>query len=491
MKRLFIFIAVAALAVSCSTKIESVKSSPLFHATIEGFQGTKLYAEDLKIYWNAKDSINLFNKTKTSRIAEFQGADGANSGDFKVVRDGLDSDALNYVYAVYPYDVDNAISAEGEINVTFPTVQSGFGNSFGPKDNIMISATEDENLFFRNVGGYVHLKLYGDNVSVAGLELDSNAEEPISGAAVVTAAPGAEPKLTVSAEGDAYVYMVFDEPITLGATAEAATDFWFVLPPTVLSEGFTVYVINESFDFDHPCLLSISTPVEIKRNTRINMPAAEVVFPEGASPEEIESDLSGNYIINSKSKYEATNGLGPYSDPVTIGPSADAANGPVLLSAESFGIADDVELYGEYDSDKSLYSIYSGQIVAGFYKDETQTDIVWIKVVMCDDQYIYNDDIAFNVTAPHSLSFAYESYGLNLLFAGYVNDEYYGDYEEITIQSIVYQAPSGIAARAAARGYDVESGLDSYFHPRAWQIYGMKPLCERSKVKLQLSERVL
>ncbi|MBO6170050.1 MAG: hypothetical protein J6O51_08795 [Bacteroidales bacterium] len=490
MRRAFLFCAVAALAVSCSTKIDQVKSYPLFHASVEGVKSTKLYTgEDLNVYWNAKDSINLFNKSKTSFIAEFTGADGDRAGDFKVVRSGFDSEALNNVYAIYPYDASNAVTSEGVINFTFPGSQTYAVNSFGPKSNPMVAASADENLFFYNIGGYLHLKLYGENVSVAAIEVDSKAEEPLSGSATVTIAPGAEPEFKF-ADTDTKAYAFVDctsSPVLLGADAVHATDFWIVLPPVALSQGFTVWVLDEEFN---EFSLSYSSSIEIKRNTRINMPAAEVVFPEGATTEEIDRDLTGAYLISSKSKYESE-GLGPYSNLVKIAPSADSQNGPVVLTADSFGIASNVELYGEYDAAKAVYSIYSGQVVAGTYKDDTQTTIIWIKLMMCDDQYLYNDDIAFNVTAPHELSFAYTSYGLNLLFAGYEEDTYSGDYDEITIQSIVYQAASGVAARAAARGYEVERGLNSYFHPRAWQIYGLKPVAERSGTQLPLGERIL
>ena len=109
-----------------ATKIEQGVSFPVFHASIEGNENTKLYAgEDLNIYWNAQDAISLFNKSDANSKATFTGADGASSGDFQVTSAGSGSTALDYVYAVYPYNEAYAVSSSG-ISAKTPSKRSSY-----------------------------------------------------------------------------------------------------------------------------------------------------------------------------------------------------------------------------------------------------------------------------------------------------------------------------------------------------------------------------
>ena len=105
----------------------------------------------------------------------------------------------------------------------------------------MISVTKDNKLKFKNVGGYLSLKFYGEGVSVSSIELKSNNGELISGPCVEETSSGI-PVVTMSESASDQITMVCETPVALGATSSESVQFIFVLPPMTLSNGFTVKV---------------------------------------------------------------------------------------------------------------------------------------------------------------------------------------------------------------------------------------------------------
>ena len=155
---------------------------------------------------------------------------------------------LPNVYAVYPYQASTRISNAQVLTLTLPSEQMYAVRSFGPGANTMVSATEDNNLLFKNVGGYLVLKLYGEGVYVTSLTLKGNADEPLAGKAVVTAPLDGVPSVEMQAGVSREITLTCPEPVALGSTSEDYTEFWFVLPPTSFAEGLTVTVTGGKGD---------------------------------------------------------------------------------------------------------------------------------------------------------------------------------------------------------------------------------------------------
>ena len=469
MKKLLLSAVVILLAVSCGHRVRPDGHSLVFYATMENRSAAGDYP-----FWMSGDSISVFYKNNVHTIAVFSETDG-DQGIFKAPAAPESGREAGYVYAVYPYHRSVTLGNDGRLGVYFPTVQNYEGNTYAHKANVMVAVSTDEDLDFRNVGGYVHMQLYGPGVQVAILELDTNEEEPVSGQGWVTVSPNGDPSFTPGdANTKSYVYLdCIYNPVTIGSDEEHATDFWLAVPPVKLDKGFTVYVVDPN-DREYP--ISVTESVEFKRTHIIGVEACKVEFPE-ASKEDIEADLAGTYIINSTSYY-ASEGLGPYSDEITLSYSDKPDKGPVALTG-SLGITENIELYGDYDVSGKKFSIPSGQVLGGFYTDDSKTKICWLKLYLGDDKYFYTDDILFNVTAPHSLEFAYAKDGLDLLFLGFVDDAIDGSYERLIIKSIAYKPTKAVAAAAKARGYDTEHGLDGFRH-RAGALHDFKPAGELS-----------
>ena len=285
------FLLLAACSVEEPASIESNVYYPEeVTASIDNYSSkpeTKVYLdESLKVLWTNDDRISLFNKYTYNKEYRFSGRTGANSGVFKEVSSGevIVGNELNYVYAVYPYDELTEISNSGVITLDLPSEQAYAENSFGLGANTMVSATTNTELLFKNLCGYVVLKLYGDGIYVSSITFKGNNGEVLAGTADISAAVGSAPTLSFRTTGTSNsITLNCATPVELGATAEDATVFWLVVPPLTFSKGFTITVTDpEGNTFEK----STSSSKEVVRNRPFRMGALEVVY-ETAQPNNV------------------------------------------------------------------------------------------------------------------------------------------------------------------------------------------------------------
>ena len=280
--RLFRLIPLIVLAASCTAVEQPFVPAPQeperVFARIEAVtnQDTKVYAdENLKVLWDSDDRISLFDRSTANLQFRFTGNTGDDSGEFiEVAVDTPSGSSLDYVYSVYPYKAETAISNAGVITLDLPAEQVYREGSFGQGANVMISATEDKNLLFKNLCGYFILKLYGDGVSVSSIKLEGTAQEPLAGSVNVTANVGQIPSISFNETGtSSTLTLTCASPVTLGSTAETATDFWMAVPPTTFASGFKITVTDASGQTFEK---STSHSYTVQRNTTFFMKALEV-----------------------------------------------------------------------------------------------------------------------------------------------------------------------------------------------------------------------
>ena len=146
--------------------------------------------------------ISIFNKSTQNQPYRFDGATGDNAGSFSIVDAGAagSSSSINCVVAVYPYQESTSIDDEGVLRVILPEEQSYRKGSFGLSANTMLSTTaeDDSVLVFKNLGGFVVFKLYGDSVSVSSIKIEGNNGELLSGEATLKPEVGAIPAVSLS-----------------------------------------------------------------------------------------------------------------------------------------------------------------------------------------------------------------------------------------------------------------------------------------------------
>ena len=284
MNRLLTLAVPVLLLASCVAKMEEDHNLDAprytsFYATVEGQEAeTKVYAdENMKVLWNADDRITVFNQLTYNSQFRFTGDDGDNAGDFELIPPAelATGNNLDNIYAVYPYSTGNKITNNGNtITLSLPAEQQYKANSFGIGANTMIAVTDDNFLLFKNVGGYLSLRLYGDNVSVSRITIQGNNHEKIAGKADISVGVGVLPSVSMTEEATEIVSLVCDPAVKIGTSSEDYTEFWLVLPPTTFTEGFTLTVTDELGGVFQK---TTSNPLTVSRSTIEWMTALEVV----------------------------------------------------------------------------------------------------------------------------------------------------------------------------------------------------------------------
>ena len=240
---------------------------------------TKIFLnENYKIRWNKDDRVSVFNKTSYNRQYSFTGEDGDSSGTIKkvgtVFNTGVD---ISHVYAVYPYSAASHIGEEDDVlSLAFPGEQTYLENSFGRGANLMVSVSDgvDDNLYFKNAGGFFLFKLYGNDVTVSSIVLTGNDSEPLSGPAMVTATLDSAPSVIMSPDASSSVALLCNPPVRLGEDADDYTSFYLVIPPTTFNNGFSLVITGEGGTF----VKNSSKKLEVRRNAIVSMVPLKVSF---------------------------------------------------------------------------------------------------------------------------------------------------------------------------------------------------------------------
>lgn len=257
---------------------------------------TKVFADkDLKVLWDADDCISIFNKYTYNRKYRFQGETGATAGVFKPepLSESISGSSLKLIYAVYPYQEETYVLYDAALSVNFPTQQAYAEKSFGRGANVMVSTTFDNYLFFKNAGGYLAVKLYGEGVKVSGLRIEGNGGERLSGPATIYVHPDKDPEVAMTDEAVSEVFLSCSEPVELGATPDEATTFWVVIPPTYFGQGFTLTVYDER---GKAFVKQTDREIWIERNYISTMSPVEVVMPAQPDNEIWYTTTDGNII---------------------------------------------------------------------------------------------------------------------------------------------------------------------------------------------------
>lgn len=342
MKKNIIWAILLTMLASCSQNDEPTNPNTKptnqqteFFASTPSTGDSRTYVEDNKyLRWNAGDEITIFNGNSYNSHWQFAGLDGANSGRFTEISEsgfitGTPLD-LTAHYAIYPYDENITITEAGIVSLTLPAIQPynhSYTNSFGRGANTMMAVTKntsDNFLAFRNLCGYLKLKLYGDNITVKNITVKGNNGEKIAGNATVSMVYGSAPTVTMGADATETITIDCGEGVTLSNDSENPTIFWVAIPEITFEGGITIEVIDINEQ-----VFSKQTLKEVPIETNLIQPMAtlETVFnsPETEGP------------ANNEIWYTTTDG---------------SANGITIYSEDGFQITSNV-----YDYEKECWVI--------------------------------------------------------------------------------------------------------------------------------------
>lgn len=286
MKHSLVFAMAIVLLGACSTKeidIQTpVQDDVVFYASFEQpFEdGTRVYAnENLLLRWTADDRVSIFNKLTYNQEYKFSGQTGANAGGFKKVDNDefVTGNAISHVVSVYPYLETTEIAEDEVISLTLPAEQFYAENTFGLGANTMVSVSENNALQYKNVGGYLMFKLYGEGVNVSSITLKGNNGEKLAGNASVTMPLDGVPSVIMAANATTEITLSCTTPVQLGATEDNCTQFWFVVSPVAFSKGLTITVKDVSGGLFEK---STSKSIIVERNRISKMSPMEVEISE-------------------------------------------------------------------------------------------------------------------------------------------------------------------------------------------------------------------
>ncbi len=233
--------------------------------------------EKVRLLWTEGDLLTIFTTTLNKKY-QFDGVTGDNSGTFSEVPTSQfgTGNPVSANYAVYPYSTSNKLSNDEVLTLSLPATQKYAENTFGQDANTMVAVTSGSNdyfLPFKNVGGFLRLRLYGKFVKVKSIELRGNNHEKIAGKATVVAKYGQSPVLEMNGNATETITLDCGEGVTLGATEAEAKDFWIVVPPTTFTNGFTVTITDTA---GATMEKSTTKSYTVERNVLKSMTAFEV-----------------------------------------------------------------------------------------------------------------------------------------------------------------------------------------------------------------------
>ena len=322
MRRLFAIIVAAIALVGCSmdniTVSYQTDQNDIYYASFEEFgDKTRTYVdENVKLLWHEDDRISLFRTTLNEQF-KFTGATGDNSGGFSAIPsdEWVTGNVVSTNYAVYPYDATTKLSNDEIIQLTMPAVQHYVENSFGRGANTMVAASENTSskfLPFRNLCGYIIVKLYGEDTTIKSIEFKGNNDEIIAGAASAEAKYGYLPVVSMSESGTTTITLDCGEDgVTISSDSANPTSFWFVVPPITFEGGFTFTITDIN---GNTFTKSTTKSQTVVRNEIKSMSGFEPTFEgEGEDPEVAPKPANNEIWYTNGS---TTNAITPYKTDV-------------------------------------------------------------------------------------------------------------------------------------------------------------------------------
>ena len=223
-----------------------------------------------KLHWTKGDLITIFHGLLEPLKFGFRGETGATSGTYYNV-DGIfyapDQSAPNNV-AIYPYSADHQLNDSSRaVTLSMPAVQTYAEDSFSLNVNTMVAVTSNVNdlaLYFKNVGTYLNVRLWGNHQTVKSITITAKGGEALSGQATVTPIYGGDPTCVMAQEQvSPSVKLVCEEAVTVNTPESAPVSFWIVLPPVTMEQGFMAMVENAEGEIQE---FAINQSVTFARN---------------------------------------------------------------------------------------------------------------------------------------------------------------------------------------------------------------------------------
>lgn len=248
MKKVFLFAAMLAMAASCSvSEVDSIKETgkgiaPEITASYEN-NGTKttITTNDEgvgTIWWKPADEINVFYGTTSTHYVSknTENATTVAFGTTDII--GSTESAQENIWGLYPYNEDAVCDGES-VTTTIPAAQQAIAGSFDDDLFTSLAHSTSTVMKFYNVLGGIKFSLSRDDIQ--SITFKGNNDEYIAGKVKLEMDANGKPEAEVI-DGKKTITLTPKE----GTAFIKNTNYYIVLLPTVLSEGFTMTFETES-----------------------------------------------------------------------------------------------------------------------------------------------------------------------------------------------------------------------------------------------------
>lgn len=294
MKRIALFAAVLAIAASCSVKemeTGSVPAPQMFGYTEEDQPTKTAITVDGEgvgtIWWKPADNINVFFETASVRYYSTNQEDATTVVFETNAMIGSTESASTNKWGLYPYN-SSATCDGSSVTTTIPAAQQCVPETFGNNLFPMIAHSATNELHFKNVCGGIKFSLSRDDIQ--SITFKGNNDENIVGKVQFSLDGEENPVATVVA-GEKTITLT---PST-GSTFASGTNYYLVMLPTVLSQGFTMTFETEieigTFEYT-------AKSIEIKRSIfakKADIDTYAIFEPKGSTYEYVDLGLSVNW----------------------------------------------------------------------------------------------------------------------------------------------------------------------------------------------------
>ena len=239
MKKLLLFAAAATMLAACTTDTtEDIAVLPdgLLRVSFSEDDSRVQLDENSRTVWNEGDLISVFNKTNGNECWQFDGKTGDKRGMLLKVS-GSAGSKTNKVVALYPYDSNCAVSGN-MISTSIPATQTYQADSFGKGGNIMVAVSDDNELQFNHIFGWIRLNLTDKGQKVKYLTLSGNNNEKLAGSIIIDASTQ---KVFMSGNNTSTITLDCGEGVQLSQTKP--TYFYIALTPQTFTKGVSINVI--------------------------------------------------------------------------------------------------------------------------------------------------------------------------------------------------------------------------------------------------------
>ncbi len=236
-----------------------------------------------KVLWSAADAIGAISADGTVTECVATAVDGTQA-TFNVPTDTK--------YAIYPYVSGMAFNKSANtLDYTLPSevTLDGSKQVFGDKENVMCAHLANGNLAFRNLCGYVEIKLKGtQTVKHIALRNNSHTWEALSGLGTIDFSDANAPKITTGTNHGTTFNFAYAKCSDVKLSSEA-TSFYFIVPPRTY-KNLSICIQTERGSYS----TTIQEPVTVNRSMIAPFAAIDLdqITPNGLT------DLSKDGVAN-------------------------------------------------------------------------------------------------------------------------------------------------------------------------------------------------